>query len=476
MMSKRIPFRWLEGGILLLLLAVSFLLYLGCLTPVVPDKDSLENGMIALNLVQHGVYSINPAAEGERPEPTTKREPLYPVMLAAVMALVREGPLAPRHLTVEGYAAGFVRSIKVLNVFLLLCLVLASWWSARLFFRRWWPALAVAALLAFNTSFMSTLDEFLTEIPGALFVVTTSTLLFLAVTRRSKVFALLGGLSLGALILVKTAFLLLPFLLLAAAGIGSAAALLRRRRGRWPGFALFALAGLVALAVYAPWFVRTQSVARAPQLDNREEGILAIRAEYSTMSWKQYGASFVYFTPVVGPRLTGALFGDETLRRFDRSRPESFFQRAQGGTGVVARTAAAEQVEPRAAAIRVLARNLPKAALLTLPFAWRGAFVQVGFNLRNTPAPLIYTTLLVSVFFVPALVFMSARLLRRPFDPRASFLIPALYSYLAHSLFTHYIPRYSVPLIPVFIICLVGSVLAVAESVRGAREAARSIR
>jgi len=32
-------------------------------------------------------------------------------------------------------------------------------------------------------------------------------------------------------------------------------------------------------------------------VDKRAEDVLAIRAEYTTMSWKQYAASFLYFTP-----------------------------------------------------------------------------------------------------------------------------------------------------------------------------------
>ena len=125
------------------------------------------------------------------------------------------------------------------------------------------------------------------------------------------------------------------------------------------------------------------------------------------MSWKQYAASFFYFTPEVGPRLTSALFGEEVARSFDRSRPESFFQKALSGTGEVRKTALARNIGPRSAAVRVMAEHLPMMALLTLPFAYRGAFVQVGFNVRRVPGLLLYFTLLYSLFFVPALILLT---------------------------------------------------------------------
>jgi hypothetical protein len=211
---------------------------------------------------------------------------------------------------------------------------------------------------------------------------------------------------------------------------------------------------LVALAVYSPWFVRNQRLGEALQVDKRGEDVLAIRAEYSTMSWRQYAASFFYFTPTIGPRLATALFGEQTIQSFDRDNPQSFFRKALAGTGEVQRTASTRHLSTRQASIRVMVEHLPMMTLLTLPFAYQGAFVQVGYNVRRVPGILLYLTLVYSIFFVPALAILTIRLARRR-DPRWPFLAPALYSYVFYSLITHYIPRYSVPLVPIFLIALV---------------------
>ncbi len=421
---------------------------------VANEPDTRENLLIALNLLRFGVYSVQEAEDGTSPPPTTKREPLYPTLLAAWMAIFRDEHSFGEPPTLVSLDPGFVRRLKSLNVLLHLGLVLASWWGARTFFGRSWPALAAAALVAFNSSMLSTIDVFLTEIPGALLLVCSSALIYLSYDRKKLLYPILGGVALGALALTKAVYFYSAVLFLVAAAIWLAVAAIRQSgRARLPAVK-WAILALAALAVYSPWFVRNQRLGEALQVDKRGEDVLAIRAEYSSMSWKQYAASFFYFTPGVGPRLATALFGEKTVRSFDRANPESFFRRAVEGTGVVQRTGESRHLSPRQAAIRVMAEHLPMMALLTLPFAYQGAFVQVGYNVRRVPAVLLYLTLVYSIFFVPALVILTIRLLRRK-DPRWPFLLPALYTYAFYSLVTHFIPRYSVPLVPIFIIALV---------------------
>ena len=445
----KIPAWILEAILLVCLLAVTFPLAMSLRTGQVREPDTRENLQLALNLQRYKVYSVLEGDDGP-PQPTTKREPLYPILLSLWMAVLRDDGN-------QEVSPELARRLKSLNVILQLCLVLASWWAAKTFFKKPWAPLAVAALIAFNSSMLSTIDVFLTEIPAALLVVISGTLLYLTYTRRSTLYCILGGLSLGALALTRAVFFYFVLLLAAAAVVWLLVEAARKDWNikstgtRW----LFLV--LVALAVYCPWFVRNQRLGQALQLDQRGEDVLAVRAEYSAMSWKQYAASFFYFTPAVGPRLTSALFGEAVARGFDRSRPESFFQKALAGTGVVHRTAGERNLGPRQAAVRVMAEHLPMMTLLTLPFGYRGAFVQVGFNVRRVPSLLLYFTLLYSLFFLPALILLTITLVRKK-DPRLLFLVPALYSYVFHSLITHYIPRYSVPLIPVFIIALVSAI------------------
>ncbi len=453
-MAAKLPARLVEALLLVCLLAAVFPLAMSLRTDLAREPDTRENLLIALNLLRFGVYSVQEAGDKTAPSPTTKREPLYPTLLAAWMAVSREDRSFAEPPTLASLDPGFIRQLKSLNVLLHLGLVLASWWSARIFLGRSWPALAVAALVAFNSSMLSTIDVFLTEIPAAMLLAGSSALLYLTFSRKKVVYPILGGLCLGALALTKAVYFYFVLLLLATAAIWLAVAAIRKSRQGKPEAARWAVLALVALAAYSPWFVRNQRLGEALQVDKRGEDVLAVRAEYSTMSWRQYAASFFYFTPAVGPRLAAALFGEQTIRSFDRDDPQSFFRKAIAGTGEVQRAAESRHLSPRQASIRVMVEHLPMMALLTLPFAYQGAFVQVGYNIRRVPAVLLYFTLLYSIFFVPALVIQAIQLARRR-DPRWPFLLLALYTYGFYSLITHFIPRYSVPLVPVFIITLV---------------------
>jgi hypothetical protein len=292
-------------------------------------------------------------------------------------------------------------------------------------------------------------------------VVTSSALLYLSYTRKRVVYPILGGLSLGALALTKAIYFYFTLLLLIAAGVWLAIAALRQNRRLKPEAARWAILALVALAAYSPWFVRNQRLGEVTQVDERGEDVLAIRAEYSTMSWKQYAASFFFFTPEIGPRLTGAIFGEETRLSFDRSKRGSFFRKAINGTGEVQRRAEERNISTTRASIQLMAENLPMMGLLTLPFAYRGAFMEVGFHVRRVPRAILYFTMAYSLFFVPAFIALAIRILKKG-DRRWPLLVLALYSYLFHSLITHYIPRYSLPLIPIFVIALVSAVVALA--------------
>jgi 4-amino-4-deoxy-L-arabinose transferase-like glycosyltransferase len=468
----KLPFWVLEAFFLLCLLAALFPVAMALRTDYFAEPDTRQNLLSALNFLRYKTYSVKEAKDGVPPKPTTRREPLYPTLLSLWMAAVRQQDSIAEPPTLAGLAPEFVRELKSLNVLLHMCLVLASWWAARTFFRRPWPALAVAALIAFNSSMLSTIDVFLTEIPAALFLATSCALLYLSYARRNPAYPILGGLSMAALALTKTIYFYFLILLLVAAAIWLAVKAIRRDRPNRSFAVRWAILALVALAAYSPWYVRNQRLGGTLQVDDRGEGVLAIRAEYSTMSWRQYAASFFYFTPAVGPRLASALFGQEVTQGLDRDNLDGFYRRGMNRTGVVQSRALAKKISYSRAAVQIMAEHLPMMAMLTLPFAYQGAFVQLGFNVRRVARPLVYFTAAYSLFFVPAFIALAVRLGRKK-DPRWPFPVPALYSYLFYSLFTHYIPRYSVPLVPIFIIALLSTILTLAGK-RQKHEAGRT--
>lgn len=121
----KIPAWILEAMLLVGLLAVTCPLAMSLRTWQVREPDTRENLQIALNLQRYKVYSVLEGDDGP-PQPTTKREPLYPILLSLWMAVLQdEGS--------QEVSPELARRLKSLNVILHLCLVLASWWAARTF-------------------------------------------------------------------------------------------------------------------------------------------------------------------------------------------------------------------------------------------------------------------------------------------------------------------------------------------------------
>src|SRR4030042_995406 len=86
----KLPVWLVETLLLLCLLAVAFPLAMATRTGQFREPDTRENLMIALNLLRYRVYSTQEAKGGILPSPTTKREPLYPTLLAFWMAALRD--------------------------------------------------------------------------------------------------------------------------------------------------------------------------------------------------------------------------------------------------------------------------------------------------------------------------------------------------------------------------------------------------
>ncbi len=209
------------------ILAASFLLHLSVALLssrgiVQDDADSYRT--IALNLAHGNGYVFAPGKP-----PTAWRAPTYPVFLAAIFKLTGDSLVAAR----------------IANAFLWLGADLSVAVIAFAFLDP--PAALLAcALTAFYPEFLGFSGLVWSEsLSIFLFVCALALLVLLGASRRWPL-ALLAGLCCGVLILSRTTFLVLLFVVLVAGFAG----LLKRSQA--------VATVLVALAVVAPWTVRNE--------------------------------------------------------------------------------------------------------------------------------------------------------------------------------------------------------------------------
>jgi hypothetical protein len=172
---------------------------------------------------------------------------------------------------------------------------------------------------------------------------------------------------------------------------------------------------------------------------------------------------------------------------------DGFYRRAKRQRGVVAARAREDPDwksgrKGRDAALGRTARdvifeNWTKHVALSFIFGLRGSFVELPrFNLTRKvsgdPVAEVIRRLTglaewAAIFHVPAMIASIAILGVRRDWPRFYFFLLALFSFAIHAGVTHYLPRYSSPLTPIWI---AGLLFAGGELLRVVRRALRSAR
>ena len=459
--------------------------------PQASARDQLES--IAFNLARHGEFhNGGRLAEARAAGDTSaysRREPGYSLYLAAVYTsfpgfetLSQECILdaaceAAAPLRRRVWALTFVLGAAAVTFTFLMTFVLA---------RRSWPV----ALAAGGVSLLLVPPLLMRDIPSFLsgfFLLGHATLAAQAWRRPRIATGVLSGLFLGLLVLTRAVFQywLAGVAVVLAAGLWRDAA---RRRTLAPACAALVVA---AWAVTLPWMIRNAVQVGNFGIAGRDGEVLAIRAEYGRMTWAEVRGGFAYYLPDLP--VVGAGVRDRAMQwlepetfgytRFDRNNPEGFYRRTKNQTGEVA--ARADKLDARwrlgirsreyqvmrdtalrqAAADQIRADWL-KQAVLTLVFAERGAGFSAGtcqplvdpssqrFGWA-VAGPVSHACEVVrswTIVLLPFAVVLAAFAWRRRDVALALLLAPIVYGFGIHAVATHFIERYSRPLIPVLVV------------------------
>lgn len=405
------------------------------------EGDSAQMLAMAYNLLHAGVLSTDTPRDGETPEPSAYRPPGYPVFLAAVMAWTpalreaRWGELARAHYR-RLRPVFRIQHLLVLLVAYVVCFLV---WRET---HSPWLALLPLPLIVYTpVPFLTdnALAEYyamqlLAETLATALLALGTLFLVLAVERRGAVWFAACGAALACLALTRASFVYLGVPL--AAAFAGAAWRRPAERRRWlVGAALFA--GLFHALVGA-WMLRNHENFGRWFVAERGGAVLNIRAEYDEMTGVEYAASFLYFSSQ--PALRRALergFPEAAYRRLDRSNPESFYRRGRARRDVL-QAVHGDSVRADALladeAIRRIAARPVDHLLVTLPLGFRGICVN-----RHLALNLFW-----SLSGLAALGFA----VRRRDAGLLALLAPALYSLGFNALFTHNIPRYTAPSLP----------------------------
>ena len=444
--------------------------------------DNLQFLNYAFNLSRYGVFSHE---ETDQPRPTRLREPLYPWILSLqLQTLNAHDAIDARCLSKEDACRGIRISLMKLNIIIIALSVVTTFLVAKVVSRRASVGIFAAMVLVSANFFVKKSDAVAlsSEPLAALLLLIHSFSLFALVRERGQnpMYGVLAGLTLGLLVLTKAIFQLWLYSLVVAALFGMT--LYRRRLDRRVLISVTCLV-VASSMIVGFWSIRNYGHFESFKLAERGGSVLIGRAAFLDMEEGEYRAGLCQWTPKRHEYLKRLMCDGvsiESRRRFyrDPDRVGSFDYLKQERKDVLSNSVestgmdadAQDALFRRDAMKRILFNPLDHAALIPL-FAYRGSWVNVNprFDNRDRKGELLQEIYLrvgsivenLAVFFYPSL---GAVLLFGIFNKRyeiVAFLAPATIVFAAYSVLTHFIPRYSTPMVPILVICLALSTVAI---------------
>ena len=222
---------------------------------------------------------------------------------------------------------------------------------------------------------------------------------------------------------------------------------------------------LILLIPSMMWMGRNYSTVNQFSITGRASEVLSIRAEYSTNSFDQIRAGYIFYTPA-RPFIFGAIQGKfwsyVTDSRSDvvynRSNSQSSYRMAKELTGVVGSKLKSKNFESRSyieqqqilntVSINLIRENFPQHLLLSTVFGYRGMFPSINFDFIDFYSFPESISLLIKeifsflrLFFIPYGLVKSIINLLSKKPSLCSLLLIVLWGFFAT--LTHFIPRYA---------------------------------
>lgn len=427
-------------------------------------SDALQNVRSSVNLFKHWVYSSKPISADVIPG--YRREPFPNFFLG--LYLRTKDILSPGFLDQVGhpFTESFIAFVRQANLIWAAVLFFGMWFTTRLIISPLLAAhsLAFAEILLVNKYFViNEVNRLKTELVVATILVWLGFFLLMAARSRSWRWLFISGLTFGLVALTKASaayvgLVVIPLSAFALSGVS---------KRFWP--LLLAISFGFILTVL-PWLVRNQLHFSKPVIAGGGDDVLLIRSVFNQMNARQFGDAFYAYAPKKvrldllesSDGLSEADFScDGRLAVFTRDLEcdrealkeqrygdvISFYQR---GKRAIPLELSLDKSQKMSLALSRF-REKPLNALWTVfPIGWRGLW---GFRSETWPGVVLNFAAYLSLLIAPVLALVERRLSWL----MVSIVPVSLFAF--YSLFSHFLPRYSSPFVPVALICL--SMLAV---------------
>lgn len=232
------------------------------------------------------------------------------------------------------------------------------------------------------------------------------------------------------------------------------------------------------LLIIAPWIIRNYVQCNTLSIAGRSGVVLTTRANHNDMPWKEYKAFILYnagsiqwIKHILIKNTDKSIIDNFAKRQYKRNAlHEKLYLAKKLGLGLSKSCDSKDYNKLDSILVdnakQRIINNFSKHLALVLPFAIRGSFPEKGlgffkgnrhtlgykkfnfditmYNIHLSALNLLYISCFFGLF-VSSIYFRKWRYVW--------FLLPSIYLFCFYAFFTHFRSRYSIPLIPIFVIC-----------------------
>ena len=414
--------------------------------PINESSDANYYMRMTYHIYHHHV--VSGAKSAIKPDPTARREPAFSFYMSSMMHFYPK--FKSVDFSVLTKAEGALQMFRRSQIPVLVISSLCAWIFTYLLTRKFSFSYLSMFLVAFGNSLLIIANEIKREHFMAAVLLIAAIFLYLSIKHQKKKYFALLGLSLGVLVLSNAIFQYFAYILILYF-------FFLMKKGVFEKKKCLIFIGIFFAAYLIPvgsWQIRNYKHFKRFYICDRAGGVLAIRAEYNKMTADEWGGAFFFWTP-------DPLFQQKAVKEMQkgrwinlhRSNPKGYYKTAKSIKNFKAKedvslNPAQQDKTIQKRALTEIIKHPVKHIATTLPFAWRGMFVEYGY-LVNVPFSIIVRSIvLVSLLYFAALFFLFVHSYQKQNWPLFSVTLICIYLFGMNAFFSHSLPRYNQPLIP----------------------------
>ena len=420
-------------------------------TPLNRTSDANQYIRVAYHMLHDNMASQT--LKGE-PIPTSRREPVFPFYLST-MIRIDSKLKGMAKIDIREPGKGLER-LRYYQIPVVIAMAVLAWVLTKMLTGRTFLSYIAMAMAGFSHSLFIIAHSLKREHFMAMMLLIVAVFIFKTITTGKKRYFTFLGLSLAGLVLTNAIFMHFVIVLIAFLLFLLKKGMIEKKQ-LFVGLAIMLVCYLVPTGA---WMTRNYRHFGRFYICDRASDVMAVRAEYDTMTAEEYFGALMYWTPdpyfqqKVGEKMKAG-----RLIRLHRSNPEGFYKtgrsmkryKKEGDT--FKNSSERDKVMQRRALLQMLKHPFKHLAT-TIPFAWRGIFVEYGYMAMIPFGIAIQSIVVVSLLYVAGLVFVFFySFCKKRWDVFGVALL-GMYLFGINAFFSHSLARYNQPLIPLYAVML----------------------